>query len=197
MKYYPLHKLGFDKRYVLTDKGEIIDLNTSEPLKPNSKNQYRLLNKEGKIEYINLKRLYRQAYNKEYAKDNIPSLKGEIWEKIDQKGKYYISDFGRVKSYQGVNARLLTPSENKKGYLRVYISAETGKKKAFYIHRLVAIAFIQNDDISKDTVDHIDFNVQNNNKRNLRWLTRADNSKRRKERELKNAKSPKLENNNN
>ena len=197
MNYYPLTELGFDERYVITEQGEIINLETSEPIKPNSKNQYRLVNNKGESEYINLKKLYRQVYNKEYSNDDIKSFKGEIWKEIDRHGKYYISNCGRVKSYQGLNAVILKPSQNEKGYLRVYLSIETNDKRAFFIHRLVAFGFIPNDDINKDTVDHIDFNVQNNKSNNLRWLTRAENSKRRRERELGNAESPKLENNNN
>ena len=197
MNYYPLKELGFDKRYVITEQGEIINLETSKPIKPNAKNQYRLVNNKGESEYINLKKLYRQVYNREYSKDDIKSFKGEIWKEIDKQGKYYISSCGRVKSYQGLNAIILKPSQNTKGYLRVYLSVETNDKQAFFIHRLVAFGFIPNEDLSKDTVDHIDFNIQNNNVDNLRWLTRSENSKRRRERELKNAESSKLENNNN
>ena len=197
MQYYPLTELGFDEKYIITEHGEIINLETSEPIKPNSKNQYKLVNNKGENEYVNLKKLYRQAFDREYSKDDIKSLKGEKWKEIDPRGKYYISSCGRVKSYQGLNAIILKPSQNKKGYLRVYISTEPNRKKAFFIHRLVAFGFIPNDDINKDTVDHIDFDIQNNNIDNLRWLTRADNSKRRREREQKNAESPKLENNNN
>lgn len=185
MEYYPLYKLGYDKKFGLTEQGEIIDLDKSKPLKLNKKNQYKLLNNKGNIEYISIKKIYRQAYNREYAKDDIKSLNGEIWKEIDTQGKYYISSYGRVKSYQGINARILKPSQNKKGYLRVYLSAENGKKKAYYIHRLVAIAFIENNDNKKDTVDHIDFQVQNNNVSNLCWLSRSDNSKRRRKRKSK------------
>lgn len=182
MEYYPLKELGFDEKYIITEHGEIIDTHKSELLKPNKRNNYKLLTLKGNIEYTSLKKLYRKAFNKEYARDNIKSLNGEKWKEIDQQGKYYISSYGRVKSYQGINARILKPSQNKKGYLRVYLSAENGKKKAYYIHRLVAIAFIENNDISRDTVDHIDFQVQNNNVNNLCWLSRSDNSKRRRKR---------------
>jgi hypothetical protein len=38
MQYYPLTELGFDEKYIITEHGEIINLETSEPIKPNSKN---------------------------------------------------------------------------------------------------------------------------------------------------------------
>ena len=46
------------------------------------------------------------------------------------------------------------------------------------VHRLVAEAFIPNDDPeTKDTVDHIDGNKSNNEASNLRWLNRAENTR--------------------
>jgi hypothetical protein len=53
--------------------------------------------------------------------------------------------------------------------------------KHLYVHRLVALAFIPNDDPeNKTTVDHIDFNVANNHVSNLRWMNDTENKKRRK-----------------
>lgn len=44
------------------------------------------------------------------------------------------------------------------------------------VHRLVALAFLDNDDISNKTeVNHKDFNRINNHYSNLEWLTHADN----------------------
>ena len=47
-----------------------------------------------------------------------------------------------------------------------------------YIHRLLGSAWIENDDrINKVVIDHIDGDRQNNNIKNLRWVTTADNNK--------------------
>ena len=44
----------------------------------------------------------------------------------------------------------------------------------FLIHRLVALAFLENPD-NKPKVDHIDENKANNNVKNLRWATVQEN----------------------
>ena len=50
----------------------------------------------------------------------IPDLPDEEWRAIKgYKGKYLVSNMGRVKSLKKRNARLLTAFENNKGYLRV------------------------------------------------------------------------------
>lgn len=49
-----------------------------------------------------------------------------------------------------------------------------------YIHKLVALAFIENDDkINKTQVDHIDMNLTHNYIKNLEWVTPRENQDRR------------------
>lgn len=67
------------------------------------------------------------------------------------------------------------------GYVDGYESVsfrKNGKTYSKYVHRLVAEAFIPNDDpATKNTVDHIDGNKANNEISNLRWLNRAENTR--------------------
>lgn len=46
--------------------------------------------------------------------------------------------------------------------------------KTFFIHRLVAEAYVPNPE-NKETVNHIDENKENNHYTNLSWMTRAEN----------------------
>lgn len=49
------------------------------------------------------------------------------------------------------------------------------KSKQYFVHKLVANAFIPNYD-NKPCVDHIDTNSLNNNVENLRWVTIKENN---------------------
>lgn len=86
---------------------------------------------------------------------------------------YWITDDGMV--WSDKTNDFLNP-----GYLDGYESVslrKNGRNHGKYIHRLVAEAFIPNNDPTKDTVDHIDGNKQNNDVSNLRWLNRAENTR--------------------
>jgi len=82
---------------------------------------------------------------------------------------YTISRDGKVWSKRKKIYRI--PYKDKKGYLRIGLNKD-GKQKYFLIHRLLAIAYIDNPE-NKETVDHIDRNPSNNNLDNLRWATRT------------------------
>lgn len=64
----------------------------------------------------------------------------------------------------------------------VWTFGTVNQEKGYYVfagenvHRIIACAFIQNNDNDKNlVVDHIDTNKQNNRPSNLRWVTRFEN----------------------
>jgi hypothetical protein len=62
----------------------------------------------------------------------------------------------------------------KNGYVRVDLS-RNGERKHFFVHRLVAGAFIELVD-GKTIINHIDNNPANNLVSNLEWCTHKENS---------------------
>lgn len=108
----------------------------------------------------------------------------EEWRDVEgYESLYQVSNLGRVKSLERVvmnNGGLQHKYEKilkfnvSRGYHIVHLSKE-GKVKAFTVHRLVAIAFIPNED-NKPNVDHIDTNPSNNHVDNLRWVTQHENA---------------------
>lgn len=104
-------------------------------------------------------------------------------------GKYQISSFGRVRyagnrpnwqrSQDGILTPLLVPNKgSRNGYMRAFVrlyNEETDYTKNYYIHRLVAEAFLGKTPEGK-IIDHIDRNPTNNHYKNLRFITREQNS---------------------
>ena len=96
-------------------------------------------------------------------------------------GLYQITSYGRVISvdrYDRFNRHIggvLKPQKTGSGrdYLFVPLNKD-GKVRQFYIHRLVAKAFIPNPE-NKPCVDHIDNDKNNNHVENLRWVTHLEN----------------------
>lgn len=86
---------------------------------------------------------------------------------------YIISKDGRVISL--FNNKILNPRTNEKGYFRVSLVNENGKKD-FYIHRLVAQTFLVNPE-NKRTVNHKNGCKEDNTIENLEWMTYSENHK--------------------
>lgn len=86
-------------------------------------------------------------------------------------GLYMVSNKGRVINCR--TGKILKPGKDKDGYLQVHIFKD-GKSKRFYVHRLVALAFIPNPE-NLPCVNHKDENKQNNCVENLEWCTNKYN----------------------
>lgn len=99
----------------------------------------------------------------------------EEFRKIEEFEYYSISNLGRVRNDK--TYRILKSSINSNGYEYITIKIYTNKiPKTYlrYIHRLMAIAFIPNEE-NKQQIDHINGNKVDNRLENLRWVTISEN----------------------
>ena len=86
-------------------------------------------------------------------------------------GIYAITSCGKVWSYR--RQKFLKDRADKDGYRRVNLSA-FGTTKTFFVHRLVAEAYIPNPE-NKTQVNHIDEVKSHNYIGNLEWVSRIEN----------------------
>lgn len=86
---------------------------------------------------------------------------------------YSVSNLGNV--WSGKTKKVLKFAKGSGGYRFVCFSQKS-KVKQYDVHRLVAIAFIDNTE-NKLEVNHIDGCKTNNCKDNLEWSTRSENGK--------------------
>lgn len=99
----------------------------------------------------------------------------EIWKNINYKNygeQYQVSNHGNVKNSK--TGRILKPTL-RMGYNAISLSARDNKK-TLYNHRLAALVFVPNNDLSKNFVNHIDGNKLNNHVDNLEWTTPKENT---------------------
>ena len=103
-------------------------------------------------------------------------LANEQWRDVDgYDGMYQVSDLGRVMSLKYGKVKVMKQGKNRKGYLFVNLH-RYGKQKNVSVHRLVASAFIPNDDESKTQINHINEVKSENRVSNLEWCSAQYNS---------------------
>ena len=100
----------------------------------------------------------------------------EIWKSIaNYEGLYEVSNLGRIKSFQRNKERILNPTKlDKSKYLKITLW-KNKVQKSYDIHRLVAIAFVKNEN-NLPEVNHQDTIKHNNFSNNLEWCTRKQNA---------------------
>lgn len=114
----------------------------------------------------------------------------EIWKDIvNYEGYYQISNLGNLRSldreidfYDRWNkikvkrirkGKLMSYGSSPNGY-SICVLQKEGKINHFSIHRLVALAFIENIE-NLPQINHIDGNKKNNHVNNLEWTTPSNN----------------------
>ena len=117
----------------------------------------------------------------------------EIWVDVpleEFKELYEISSFGNVRSKDRVvtqknrfgsnntthyKSKILSQSNHNCGYKLCCLKSQT-KRQTHYVHRLVALAFISNNEPKNNQVNHINGDKKDNNVSNLEWSNASLNT---------------------
>lgn len=86
--------------------------------------------------------------------------------------RYAVTEDGQVYSYR--TKRFLKPWYNERGYAKVTLCMNSTPKH-YFIHRLVAEAYLPEPLAGQTQINHKDENKQNNNVDNLEWVTPKEN----------------------
>ncbi len=115
----------------------------------------------------------------------------EEWKDIKgYEGRYQVSNLGRVKALRrtvsGHNQygewtrtepeQIMAQKLQNTDRLQVGLRDAEGKRKTFYVYRLVAEAFVPNPD-NLPTVNHKNEDHHDNRAENLEWMTKAENNR--------------------
>ena len=99
----------------------------------------------------------------------------EQWRLVNGYNNYEVSSVGRVRNTSTLN--ILKQRIDRTGYYKINLYKDN-RTKTYQVHRLVAFAFCNNDNvIDYNVVDHVDRNKINNHFLNLRWATQSMNSR--------------------
>lgn len=100
----------------------------------------------------------------------------EFWRDVKgYENLYQVSNVGQVKSLK--SNKILKSGKTKDGYLQVCL-CKNGEKKSFRINRLVAEAFLPNEDELPE-VDHVNGDKTDNRICNLQWISKIENNRKK------------------
>lgn len=87
---------------------------------------------------------------------------------------YFVTEDGDVYGIKNPS-KILSATDNVKGYPMVTLKVND-RRRTISVHKLVAEAFVYNDDpLSKNQINHKDGNKHNNHYTNLEWVTCSEN----------------------
>ena len=104
-------------------------------------------------------------------------LQDEEWRVVPNSDeKYWVSNYGRVKSYmiKKTDGELLKQSIIKN--FRFVNLTFNSKHRTVYVHKLVASVWLDKPTDQHTIVTHLDRNLKNNQVSNLKWITLAESN---------------------
>lgn len=172
----------YSSAYIMFEDGRVMNTNTGKYIKMDEHNRISVPHANySRPVHRSIRPLYKALFGRCYhGTDNTIDLPNEQWIEVEgSKGAYYISSYGRVKSYiKHSNPQILTPRAKVKDspYLSVDLSID-GVIYSFLVHRLVAKHFLPDTYSEDKEVHHKDGNALNNKVDNLLCLTREEHIK--------------------
>ena len=117
------------------------------------------------------------------------SLAEERWAQVAGYPNYEVSNHGRVRRRQQCGNRLsgsmLRQRQDGKGYWRIALWSQPEQRSHCALtHRLVALAFLGEPTPPATEVDHLNGNTSDNRASNMEWVTKAENLRRARLRDL-------------
>lgn len=103
----------------------------------------------------------------------------EEWRDVaGYEGLYQVSNLGKIKMIKRGRNKILIGRKRGKGYISVTLTKKGCPNKDYYVHRLVAAAFIPNP-LNLPQINHINFNKADNSVSNLEWCDNKYNAEHR------------------
>ncbi len=104
----------------------------------------------------------------------LNNIDGEIWKPIINYNNYFVSNLGRIQIRRKTVTTKVSEGHLRNDYLSFTLANKDGRKDMF-IHRLVAMAFLENPE-GHPIVNHKDGEKLNNKLINLEWSTYSLNA---------------------
>lgn len=169
---------GFKEYYYIDSEYKVYNSKIKRHLKIDSGGCYKLLRQNDTVCHISYNTLLKLVFGPTFVLNDIISLPNEQWKQLND-SPYLCSQFGRIKSNKQLNSKILT-TDKSNGYERLKIDIGYGQKN-YYVHKLVAMCFLEPPKEPFMCCHHLDFNKLNNNYSNLVYLTNDEHIKIHKE----------------
>lgn len=135
------------------------------------------------LKYLEFKRIRPHGVSTEYrflpvfSTPQVVKINKFIFRILGRFPKYCINQYGKLYNFSDSDTTIeIKPLTLEHEYVRVNISDTLGFSKFIGLHRLIAMAWVPNDDyVNKNIVDHNDKNKRNNYYKNLSWTNNSGN----------------------